>query len=152
MALVMFLNTVVPWASLFTSVTGAYNTDCYDSCGITIVAILFTYWYVSLLIWGFPFFCMGMYSIFGRGMGLKGNLIKFQILYSTRYLGLLWHILGSVLGIYYAILQWDLLFGLVFAVTGYFLEVEYLKHGAGAVNYLDPEWTQSENAIYPFTV
>ena len=137
----MFLNTVVPFASLFTASTGAYNEDCYDSCGITIAAILFSYWYVSLLIWGFPFFCMGMYSIFGRGLGFQGSLIKFQILYSTRYLGLMWHILGTLLAISYALLQWDLLFWLVFAVTGYLLEVEYLKHGAGAVKYLDPEWT-----------
>ena len=152
MALVMFLNTVVPWASLFTSVTGAYNTDCYDSCGITIAAILFTYWYVSLLIWGFPFFCMGMYSIFGRGMGLKGHLLKFLILYGTRYLGLLWHILGSIVGIFLILSEWDYLFGLVFTVTGYFLELQYTKHGAEAVRYLDPEWTQSENALYPFAV
>ena len=151
--MVMFLNTVVPWLSLFTSATTSVSTgDCYDSCGVTIHIILFTYWYISLVIWGFPFFCMGLYSIFGRAMGLKGNLIKFQILYSTRYLGLLWHILGSLLGLEFAVLQWDLLFGLVFMVTGYFLELGYTKYGAGAVKYLDPEWTQSENALYPFTV
>ena len=73
-------------------------------------------------------------------------------MYSTRYLGLLWHVLGVIVGIWYAVEQWDTLFWLVFMVTGYFLELAYTKHGAGAVKFIDPEWTQGENALYPFTV
>ena len=148
----MFLNTVVPFASVFTASSGAINDNCYDSCGLVFVWLLLTYWYVSLFIWGFPFLCMGLYSIFGRGLGFQGHLIKFQILYSTRYLGLTWHILGTIIAMIYALLGADLLFWMVFGVSGYYLEMEYLKHGAGAVKYLDPEWTQSENAIYPFDV
>ena len=73
-------------------------------------------------------------------------------MYSTRYLGLLWHILGTFLGILFALAEWDYLFWLIFMITGYFLELAYTQYGAGAVKYYDPEWTQSEDALYPFTV
>ena len=110
-----------------------------------------TYWYISLWIWGWPFLFMGIYSLFGQWKWV-GWLVKFQILYSTRYLGLLWHILGALYGVVLLVMRWDLLFGLVFTVTGFFLELEYTKHGAGAVKYIDPEWTQGENTLYPFTI
>ena len=151
LAVVMFLNTLAPWSVIFTGWTSPYNNDCYDSCGLTTLFILNWYWMVSLLLWGIPFFFMGIYKLFGQGEWV-GKLLKFQIVYSTRYLGLFWHIIGSLLAVGLALAEWDLLFWLVFAVTGFWLELMYTKYGAGAVQYIDPEWTQGENTLYPFTV
>ena len=73
---IFFLNTFVPWIQILTN---RYNTldGCYESCGLYLIIFLYILWVPSLIFWGIPFFSMGLYSLIGRRIGLKGGLLKF---------------------------------------------------------------------------
>ena len=93
---------------------------------------------------------MTLFVMIGQQIGLKGSLVKFFLLYWTRYVGLLAHL--------YAVLfstltsnndpTWAVL-NLVIVVL---LEYQYWANGADAVTYVDPLWSQGENTLLPFEV
>ena len=91
---IFLLNLLVPWVQVYSNRWRIYETDCYDSCGLTMIILMYVFWIPALIIWGTPLATMGLYSIFGRRLGFKGHLVKFLILYATRYTGLLWHIIS----------------------------------------------------------
>ena len=126
--------------------------DCYDSCGLYLLISLYGFWLPSLIIWGVPFFSMSLYSTIGRPLGFKGHYLKFMILYSTRFLGLMWHIFSQLFGVLMVISGYDYIFPGVHLVTSFLLEQAYTEVGAEAVRYIDPTWTQGDDVIYPFAV
>ena len=91
---IFFLNTLIPYATLFTNALNFSDYDCYDSCSLYYLIVWLPFYVPSLIIFGFPFLGMGLYSLFGRSMGFKGSLLKFMILYTTRYFGLIWHVVS----------------------------------------------------------
>ena len=109
------------------------------------------FWLPSLLIWGVPLLGMVLYSLIGRHIGFKGWILKFLIVYATRYLGLLWHVISQIYGVYLIWGRIDNYFPFVYLIMSFLAEQAYTDLGAGAVTYIDPEWTQNPNSLFPFT-
>ena len=100
LAFIFFLETALPFISLFTNnVVNDPNIDCYDSCGLYVLVVFANYYYPALILYGFPFLFMGIYSLFGVG----GGIVKWQITIGTRYLGLLYRVWGVLIGIYFVL-------------------------------------------------
>ena len=147
---VFFLNMLVPTVHLSTE-RYLDATDCYDACGILIALFLLFFWMPSILIWGLPLLGMSLYSLIGRHIGFKGWLLKFLIVYGTRYVGLFWHIITQFYSVYLIRDGIDYYFPIIYLIMSYLLEQAYTDLGAGAVKYIDPDWTQNPNALFPFT-
>ena len=91
---------------------------------------------------------MGIYSLFGVG----GSIVKWQVTIGTRYLGVLYRIWGVLVGLSSVTLNLDYIFPIIFLIYSYYLETEYTELGYEAVKYVDSEWEQGPNTIYPFDV
>ena len=150
---IFFLNTAVPWVQIYTNkYANGYNDGCYDSCGLYVLVALYAYWVPSLLIWGIPFNSMVLYSIIGRPLGFKGHLLKLMIQYTTRYVGLMWHICSQLVSFGFYRAGYDDIFPIVHLISTILLERGYTYVGAEALRYIDHTWTQGPDAIYPFAV
>ena len=86
----------------------------------------------------------------GKQIGLEGALVKFFLLYWSRYFGLLAHLLSLLLSTAFA--GNDLQWALINLVSVGLLEYSYWAFGNDAVKYVDPLWTQGENTLIPFKV
>ena len=53
--------------------------------------LIILYWVPYLFIYGVPLVSMLLFLIIGQQIGLKGALVKFFLLYWSRYLGLAAH-------------------------------------------------------------
>ena len=96
LAAIFFLNTLVPWIQIFTN-REYLEADC-PTCILELLIFLATFWIPSLIFWGIPLLSMGLYALIGRNIGLEGSLLKFMILYTARFGGLLWHIVSQAIG------------------------------------------------------
>ena len=153
LAAIFWLNTAIPWVHVFTNKIIHGDTEwCYDSCGLYLIFILYSFWVPSLLIWGVPFGSMVLYSIIGRPLGFKGHLLTFMIQYSTRYGGLMWHIVSQLVSLVFFLGGYDDIFPIIHLVSSVLLEQAYTEVGADALQYIDPTWTQGSDALYPFNV
>ena len=141
----------MPLIVLFTNRTSELE-GCYESCGLYAVVIFYIYEIPSGIFWGVPMWSMMFYSLIGRRIGLKGSLLKFMILYTTRYGGLLWHIVSQLIGVWLVYAQLDFIFPFIYLVTSVLLEQAYTEVGGEALRYIDPTWTQNPDAAYPFAV
>ena len=148
LAFIFFANTALPFLSFFTNFYDYDNDNCYDSCGLATGLVFLNYYFPALILYGFPFLFMGIYSVFGVG----GGLVKWQILIGTRYLGLLYRAWGVFIGIFFVVSQWDFVFPVIFVIYSYLLDTAYTDLGYEAVKHVDPSWDQGPNTIYPFEV
>ena len=97
-----------------------------------------------LVIYGFPL--IGMYIWFPDG------LLKFWIVYTSRYFGLAFHVISVLMGaILGGMVQGDNIWPIINLIATFFLEKEYTKYGGEAVKHIDSSWTQGESH-YPFAV
>ena len=86
----------------------------------------------------------------GLSIGLDGTLVKFFLLYWSRYLGLLVHILSVMWWISQA--ENDPEWAVLNAVISGLLEYWYWATGANAVRFVDQYWSQGEDTLLPFKV
>ena len=147
LAFVFFLNTLLPFISLFT--TNVADSDCYDYCGLSVLVGLYYYYIPALIVYGFPFAYMGEYSLFGSG----ADTLKWWITKGARYGGFLYRVYGVIFGY----LIWsdgtDYIFPFIFVIYSVLLDNAYMNLGYEAVKYIDPEWEQGDKPlIYPFDV
>ena len=148
---IFFLNIWLPYVQIFTN-RAEEREDCYDSCGLALALAVYVFWFPSVILWGIPLVSMGLYSFIGERIGLKGSLLKFMILYTSRFGGLLWLIVSQAIGAYLFYYQMDFIFPFIHLISSFLFERAYTDAGAEALRYIDPTWTQDPNAIYPFTV
>ena len=132
-------NLFYPWFQMYTNpqLNGS-DTSCDDSCSVS-VFLIFVLWLPYQFIYGVPFVSMVVFWAIGQQIGLKGNLVKFFILYWSRYVGLLAHLLSLWLSLLAAGNDpvWAVLNPLIVG----FLEYSYWATGNDAVTYVDPLWT-----------
>ena len=93
---------------------------------------------------------MTAYWVFGRHIGLQGYLVKFFLLYWSRYVGFFWHLVSLVVNTFIA--SYDPTWTILNTAIIFVLEYLYFAHGAGAVSFVDPDWTQGEDTLLPFEV
>ena len=109
---------------------------------------IFVLWVPYLFIYGVPFVSMLLFLMIGRQIGLKGWLVKYFLLYWSRYVGLLAHLLALVVSSLGA--SNDPLWAVLSPVIVGLLEYSYWANGADAVKYVDPSWSQGESTLLPF--
>ena len=145
LALVMFLNTVWPFFQIVTAPEdGPY--DILHEIGEYYSAAYTCFFYFNA--YGWTLIGMLLYSKFGWW---DSNLM-WQILYSARYLGLIFHIISVPMQSLLSIsLADDKIYPFLNIVMVFILEKAYTQYGSDAMKYIDSEWSQG-NSRYPFAV
>ena len=146
-------NTGLPFLMYLTNRIDDDNTGCYDSCYLWLAIYFMIFEFPSILVFGVPFLAMGLYSLIGRSIGMRGSIVKFFIVYYARYLGLAYHVLSSIFVIRYPLYEgWDYIYPFVHVIASVLLEIRYTALGHEALKYVDPDWTERKNMIYPFAI